>query len=641
MSTAADGCRDSGDHVYTFGVLGGCRRLLTTRYCVRPLRIVVAAVLLFTLALPGALGAHADQLSENRAEVAAIPAVNLAIDTAELRILGDEDVARYRDIFRYQVDGSWKRADRLIRELDNDLLMGHVLYQRYMHPTAYRSKYKELKDWMAKYADHPDARRVYKLAQRRRPSNWKRPAPPQRLRDAGELHYRPTFKPVHIPGKKLSSADRRKARSIRGQIKRALRRGHTLTAKRLLQTRNAKRVLSPAQYDEARVTLAKGYFIDGRDEWALQWALPALKRSGKYLPEGHWTAGLLLWRAEKFADAADHFAAAARNPGVSDWLGASSAFWAARAYMVSGQPENVIGYLEQAAAEPRTFYGLLATRLLGKPLPFKWQPPEIAPDVMTRLKQRPRGLRAMALMQIGDGKRAEDELKELARGVDRDMLYGIHSLASRGKMASLAVWLDTLLFPQGGGFDGAAYPIPHYIPKAGFSVDRALVYALIRQESRFNPNAKSWAGARGLMQIMPGTARFVARTNGIKLKNRSKLYTPETNLELGQRYIEMLLKESEVSDNLFKLAVAWNGGPGNLRKWKRNTKYLDDPIFFIESIPSYETRTFVERVLTNFWIYRHQLGQDTPSLDAVARGEWPLYTAMGQGDTELAVRPTQ
>lgn len=602
-------------------------------------RLLPAALAISAVIMGCTLVSAPVEALDRHVQVASAPTSNDILSNQSFDILSVKDVAHYRDIFRYQDDGSWKRADALIKKLDNDLLMGHVLYQRYMHPTAYRSKYKELKNWMAKYADHPDAGRVYKLAQRRRPSNWKRPVPPKRLKDAGELQYHPTFKPIHIPAKRLSAANKRKARSLRAQIKRSLRRGHTLAAKRLIQSSQTKKLLSAAQYDEARVTLAKGYFIDGRDEWALQWALPALKRSGKYLPAGHWTAGLLLWRAERYAEAAEHFAAAANNPGVSDWLGTSSAFWAARSYTVAGQPEKVIGYLEIAAADPRTFYGLLATRLLGKPLPFQWQAPDIAPDVMGRLKQRPRGLRAMALMQIGDSSRAEDELRALARGVDRDTLYGIHALASRGNMASLAVWLDALLFPKGGGFDGAAYPIPHYVPQAGFSVDRALIYALIRQESRFKPNAKSWAGARGLMQLMPRTASFVARSTGMKLKNRSKLYTPETNLELGQRYIEMLLKENDVSQNLFKLAVAWNGGPGNLRKWKRNTKYLDDPIFFIESIPSFETRNFVERVLTNFWIYRDQLGQDVPSLDAVARGEWPLYTAMGHGHSELATTP--
>ncbi len=551
-------------------------------------------------------------------------------------VLQEDDIRLYQRIFELQADGNWTAADKLIKRLDNDILLGHVLYQRYMHPTKYRSKYKELKAWMAKYADHPNAGIIYKLAQRRRPSNWKRPAPPVQMKASGIVQARASFKRVHVPGKARSVAERRQARNLRHRIKRTLRRGHTLVAKRLITQKDTQRLLSTAEYDEARVGLAKGYFIDGRDDWALEWALPALKRSGKYLPEGHWTAGLVLWRAEKFGDAADHFKAAANNPDVTSWMASSASFWAARAAMAARQPESVVALLERAAEHPRTFYGILATRLLGRDLPFQWAPPTFKGNTLDQLMRHPRGQRAIALMQINDDALAEAELRDFARGADQDLLEGIHALASRGNMASLAVRLDTFLYPNGGGYDGAAYPIPEYIPVDGFSVDRALVYALIRQESRFNPNAKSWAGARGLMQLMPGTARFVARSTGMRYRERSKLYTPETNLELGQRYIEMLLDEKDVSMNLFKLAVAWNGGPGNLRKWKRNTKYLDDPIFFIESIPSFETRTFVERVLTNFWIYRDRLGQPLPSLDAVARGEWPLYSAMGPGDSEIA-----
>lgn len=567
---------------------------------------------------------------------ARIPDVQALPASALPQILGNEDIRLYHRIFEVQEDGDWKTADKLIARLSDPVLMGHVLYQRYMHPTKYRSKYKELKDWMEAYADLPSAGTIYKLALRRRPANWKMPVPPEVLADAGVLQNRPSFQRLHIPGKARSSAESRQARNLRFQIKRVLRRGQTLTAKRLIKQPSTKQLLSAAEYDEARAGLAKGYFIDGRDEWALEWVLPALERSGKYLPEGHWTAGLLLWRAEKYADAARHFEAAAGNAKVNEWMRTSSAFWAARSFMAAHQPAQVAAFLEQAAQHPRTFYGLLATRLLGRDLPFNWTAPAFKGDTLQRLSENPRGRRAIALMQLGDDLRAESELKGLIRGADRPLLEGIHALAARGNMASVAVRLDTLLYPDGGGYDGAAYPIPDYIPVDGFSVDRALVYALIRQESRFNPNAKSWAGARGLMQLMPRTASFVARSTGMRLRERSKLYTPETNLELGQRYIEMLLNEQDVSMNLFKLAVAWNGGPGNLRKWKRKTKYLDDPIFFIESIPSFETRTFVERVLTNFWIYRHRLGQDTPSLDAVARGEWPLYEAMGPGDSEIA-----
>lgn len=551
-------------------------------------------------------------------------------------VISDEDIRLYQRIFEVQEDGDWQTADRLIARLENDVLLGHVLYQRYMHPTKYRSKYAELKDWMASYADLPDAQTIYNLALRRKPSNWRMPDAPTRLEASGVVQVRVSSNRIHIPAKNLSSAERRDARSIVASIKRALRRGQTLTAKRIITDDKTERLLSAAEYDEARVGLAKGYFIDGHDDWALEWALPALKRSGRYLPEGHWTAGLVLWRAEKYAEAALHFEASAANDKVSDWLGSASSFWAARANMAAHQPKSVVALLENAAAHPRTFYGLLATRLLGHDLPFNWAAPAFKGTALQDLMDNARGRRAIALMQIGDNERAESELRDLVVEADRPMLEGIHALVARGNMASLAVRLDTVLFPGGGGYDGAAYPIPDYIPIDGFSVDRALVYAVIRQESRFNPNARSWAGARGLMQLMPGTAKFVANSTGMRLKERALLYTPETNLELGQRYIEMLLDERDISMDLFKLAVAWNGGPGNLRKWNRNTKHLDDPIFFIESIPSYETRSFVERVLTNFWIYRHRLGQDTPSLDAVARGEWPRYEAMGPGDSEVA-----
>jgi soluble lytic murein transglycosylase len=551
-------------------------------------------------------------------------------------VIGEQDIRLYQRIFEVQEDGDWQTADKLIKRLENDILMGHVLFQRYMHPTKYRSKYNELKDWMASYADLPEADTIYKLALSRRPSNWKMPDRPQQLEPSGVLQVRVSFNRIHIPVKNLSVRDRQLARYRVAEIKSALRRGQTLTAKNLITEDSTERLLSAAQYDEARVGLAKGYFIDGRDDWALDWALPALKRSGKYLPEGHWTAGLVLWRAEKYAEAAVHFEAASDNDDTSGWMSSAAAFWAARANMAAHQPKSVLALLEKAESYPRTFYGLLATRLLGHDLPFKWTAPAFKGNALTELMENPRARRAIALMQIGDSELAESELRDLIQGSERPLLEAVHALVARGNMASLAVKLDTLLYPDGGGYDGAAYPIPDYIPIDGFSVDRALVYALIRQESRFNPNARSWAGARGLMQLMPGTATFVANSTGMRLKERNKLYTPETNLELGQRYIEMLLGEQDVANDLFKLAVAWNGGPGNLRKWNRNTKHLDDPIFFIESIPSYETRTFVERVLTNFWIYRDRLGQHTPSLDAVARGEWPRYEAMGPGDSELA-----
>ena len=103
------------------------------------------------------------------------------------------------------------------------------------------------------------------------------------------------------------------------------------------------------------------------------------------------------------------------------------------------------------------------------------------------------------------------------------------------------------------------------------------------------------------------------------------LKIPEINLEVGQEYIEYLLDLEIVSNNLIYLAAAYNGGPGNLKKWKKETNYLDDPLFFMESIPSRETRWFIEKILTKYWIYQNKNQKEMKSLKMLANGEDPLY----------------
>ena len=124
------------------------------------------------------------------------------------------------------------------------------------------------------------------------------------------------------------------------------------------------------------------------------------------------------------------------------------------------------------------------------------------------------------------------------------------------------------------------------------------------------------------MQLMPATARFVARVSGFPA-SAVQLGRPEVNIALGQKYLELLLEDDNVGGDLFRLAAAWNGGPGNLERWQRDPRSYDDPLLFIETIPAGETRAFIEHVLANLWIYRHRLGQPSPSLDALAAGQWP------------------
>ena len=156
-------------------------------------------------------------------------------------------------------------------------------------------------------------------------------------------------------------------------------------------------------------------------------------------------------------------------------------------------------------------------------------------------------------------------------------------------------------------------------------LDEELIYAFMHQESMFNATAKSNQGAVGLMQVLPSTAKFITSSKDVKRNNSNILKIPEINLEVGQEYIEYLLDLEIVSNNLIFLAAAYNGGPGNLKKWKTETNYLDDPLFFMESIPSRETRWFIEKILTKYWIYQNKNKKNMTTLKMLANGQDPLY----------------
>ena len=169
------------------------------------------------------------------------------------------------------------------------------------------------------------------------------------------------------------------------------------------------------------------------------------------------------------------------------------------------------------------------------------------------------------------------------------------------------------------------YPTPIWKPQRGFTVEPPLLYAFMHQESMFDEKAKSHKGAMGLMQVMPSTAKFISSNKQVKRNNSNILTIPEINLDVGQEYIEYLLNLKQVNNNLIYLIAAYNGGPGNLLKWKENTNFLDDPLFFMESIPSRETRWFIEKVLAKYWIYQNKIGSEPNSLRMLANGKNPIY----------------
>ena len=339
-----------------------------------------------------------------------------------------------------------------------------------------------------------------------------------------------------------------------------------------------------------------------------------------------WWGGLAAWRLGDIEAAQFHFSALAASRTASGWNVAAGAYWAARAYLVGQQPSQVNQWLSVGAAYPFTFYGVLSRRALALDLDYDWELPDLGRVGLRQIMATDTGERAIALLQVGQYPEAEKELRNLA-GADATLIPAVTALATRTNMPFLSHRLATrVATPE--PMPAALFPVPHWTPDDGFQADRALIYAFMRQESGFNTRAKSPVGARGLMQLMPRTASFIGRQRSLTGSQKHTLFEPEFNLTLGQRYLNFLLTDDAVDGDLFRLAVAYNAGPGNLRRWLRKVDFQDDPLLFIETLPTRETRLFVERVLTNLWVYRHRLGQETPALDAVVAGQWPSYSPL-------------
>jgi len=595
-----------------------------------------AAAILALLVLGTAFnGVGLAQAEENVASWITGPAIPAAPEDGVARlspIVDAADVDRYRKIFAAQKKGRWKAAKRLIGSLDDSLLMGHVLAQRYLHPTKYRSRYDELAKWMNRYADHPDAKRIYRLALRRKPRGAKAPPRPQSFQ--GGTIWATALEAKKRRRRLTGRFTRGRAeRKVRRYVRRLVRRERLSIAERYLNSTKIQRAVSRSGIDRTRAIIAAGWFRLGEFHRALALAAAAAKRSGKAAPEAQWWAGFSAFKLQRYDDAARYFTTAARAPSASPHETSRAAFWAARTNLVARNPKQVNAWLIRAAHNPRTFYGLISSHMLGGAPAFNWNKPALAAKQTTALLDAPASKRALALIQVGQGRRAQRELGPLRNVTKPRHLRAIITLANAARLPAIAYRAAKLLKEiLGERIDAALYPVPAWTPDGGYSMDRALVFALARQESAFNAQAMSRSGARGLLQLMPATARYMHRSRrAFRGRDRSRLFEPGVNLALGQKYMGYLLSGDVVAGNLVMMISAYNGGPGNTAKWQRKMPHGADPLVFIESIPALETRLFVKRVLENFWIYRMRLGQKTMTLTALASGRWPYYVGLDTG----------
>jgi len=578
-------------------------------------RRIAAVMLGVTVAALGpAMNAWAQSVPASRS-------VSGGLTLGDIAVLSDADVARYQKIFDLQDDGQIGRAEQIVQQLDSPVLIGYVLFQRYMHPTAYHSRYGELQAWMADYADLPGATRIYALALKRRGKGDTAPNRPeprtyrQRASDATES----------VSPRRVSA----KADKVVAKIRSLVRDERPTQALTYLQQASVQKALDRNENDDLTALIASSYYAEGKADMAYALSSDVAGRNRHEVPLADWTAGLSAWRMGDRETAASHFEALSKAQTVSGATRAAGAFWAARANLSNRKPQQVAPLLENAAAASRSFYGVLATRQLGRDLPFEWTVPVLTRADFRALADEPAVQRAVAFVQLGDASSAEEELFRAHGRIPASLEPAFLALANTLDLP--AIQLEAAECLSASGYDAGRYPLPSYAPQGGFNVDPALLYAFMHQESRFKIGAESGAGARGLMQLMPRTASHVAGDATLARSGKDRLLDPGTNLSIAQDYLKSLMTMVEPRGNLFMLAVAYNGGPGNLNRWRRSLNIEDDPLLFIESIPAAETRAYIERVLTNYWAYRDRLSGSDPTLDEAAANEWPVYSDAAAG----------
>ena len=435
------------------------------------------------------------------------------------------------------------------------------------------------------------------------------------------LPYQQTLLRVSGASKRQSArANRADAayQTLSTEVQPLIKAGDIASAEPLVEA--AAEQLAPEALTEWRQRLAWAYFQAGNDRDAVRLAALARAGAGAWAVEAAWVQGLSAWRQANYATAANAFAeVAARAPDKE--TEAAGLFWAARSDTAGGRPQFVSARLRQAGRLSETFYGTLAAAALGTPMAAS--PP--APAVDFALSRQPNLVAAAALADLGETDLADQFIRQQARIGRAADHAALIAFAGTLNLPRTQLWLCQNMPAGAQSALVARYPMPAWAPAGGWRVDRALLYAHALQESQFRVDAVSRAGARGLMQLMPGTARLVARHKGDPSGTELRLTEPALNFEYGQSYLEELADHAGTGGLLPKVIAAYTAGPNNVALWNLQASVQNDPLLFIEAIPFAETRAYVAIVLRNYWMYQRETGAPSPSLETLAQERWPRF----------------
>lgn len=536
------------------------------------------------------------------------------------QVLSDVDARLYQQIFVLQDKEKIDTAIKVQNQIADKLLFNEILYQRYISDT-YRTRGKEIESWMEQYYDMPGAQRMEKLAKIKK-AVVRKARVPNMISGSESIE---TAQSENWTEKKYSGDTEKKV----NQFKRAIRSGATKVAREILEDKVFKKSLTESDFGRLAGRLAYLYYTNGEMELAKKWGFVSADEKSEY---GLWTMGLIYFKEENYAESQKYFSQILELKQINNARKTEAAFWAGRAADYAGKRKDAKAYWRIAANYPMAFYGALSATMLGQQPRYEFFENNITDEDIEVLSQTKYGKMALALLQIGRKDRAEEYLKYLITPkVSDKVLHAVNSVASEYSLPRVSIQSASVMKDRGileiddNIIYSAQYPLPDWEPLGGWSIDRALLLAITKQESNFRTSAKSGAGANGVMQLMPSTAKKVARANKVDI-SQIDMNNPEHNMFLGQQYIVDLLAHPNIENSIIKMLVAYNAGMGTMVKFEKSF-YTYDPLLYIESFPAYETRSYIKRVISNLWLYRARLNQPLTSMKELANGNWLLYNS--------------
>ena len=527
----------------------------------------------------------------------------LFLFTQQSYALSNKDVQLYKTIFNDYRNGDFKKGDESVAQLDDQILMGHVEALKLLHPTKHRSSFLELRDWLDKYNDQYEATRIYNLGVKRKPSgavNPKKNIYPELNEIFLEKSEAP--KTINNLSKIFTSSNYWKKISIYNTVRSRVGRGWPTGALEYLS--HHEKYFNDKEKSFLLSKIANGYYLANLDDKAIN-VLSDTSFINEPYSEGLWIKGLAFYRKGDFQTASRQFLILSKITN-SKWLSDAGAYWS---FLSSTKDANdnitfqaSLDALDVACQPSFNIYSILSCRILDKPIKDNlFDDIEMKKDLGFFLDTE-FGRRIQALVEIGELPVAELELNRLQGRSNDRFKKVILGFSIKNDLSSMQIKTAKNLFADSAPLQ-FLYPTPKWIEDFNFnSIDPTIALSMIRQESQFSAFAKSGKSAYGLMQILPSTAKMVNKEYNFK-SNPRILFDPKINVETGTKYIESLLEIDYIQGDLLKALISYNAGPGNLSKWMKKTNFNNDSFLLIESIPSRETRIFVEHVLTNLVIY--------------------------------------